>query len=86
MLDGGEGSPSHPGRLSSENESVVPIEQEAGWSPETVWTVWRGYKTLVPAEIQTPTVQPVFKSLYQLRYPGSLETKWKIRTIREKER
>lgn len=58
VLVGGKGSTSHPGSLSPGKEPGVPIEQEAGWSPEIVGTVSRRYKSLVPTEIQTPTVQP----------------------------
>ena len=32
----------------------VPIEQEAGWVPETVWTFWRREKYLAPVR----SVQP----------------------------
>jgi len=31
----------------------VLIESEAGWAPESVWTIWRREKRLVPAGIQT---------------------------------
>jgi hypothetical protein len=38
-LDGGEWSASRPGRaLPPRKEPPVPIEQEAGWAPEPVWT------------------------------------------------
>jgi hypothetical protein len=38
-LDGGEWSASHPGRtLPPGKGPPVPIVQEAGWVPESVWT------------------------------------------------
>ena len=44
----------------------VPILQEAGWVPGTVWT---GAENLVPTGIRSRTVQPVAQSLYRLSYP-----------------
>ena len=32
----------------------VPIEEEAGWSPAPVWSVWRTEKSLIHAGIRTP--------------------------------
>jgi hypothetical protein len=29
----------------------VPIEKEAGWDPEPIWTLWRKFKILYPVEI-----------------------------------
>jgi hypothetical protein len=37
----------------------APIGQEAGWSPEPVWMMYRREKPLAPAGIQTQTIQPV---------------------------
>jgi hypothetical protein len=38
-LDGGEWLASRPGRaLPTEKGPLVPIVQEAGWTPELVWT------------------------------------------------
>jgi len=30
-----------PAALFSVNEPSVPVEQEAGWAPQPVWTLWR---------------------------------------------
>jgi hypothetical protein len=39
VLDGGEWPASRPGcALAPGKEPPVPIKQEAGWAPETVWT------------------------------------------------
>jgi hypothetical protein len=52
-LDGGEWSASRPGRaLAPEKGSPVPIGQEAGWAPETVWTQKLDDKSLASAEIE----------------------------------
>jgi hypothetical protein len=34
-----------PVALPLRKEPPVPIEQEAGWAPEAVWTTWRGEKS-----------------------------------------
>jgi hypothetical protein len=53
-LDGGEWSASRPGRaLAPGKGPPVPIVQEAGWSPEPVWTQTRG-KILSPL----PRIEP----------------------------
>jgi hypothetical protein len=39
-------------------ESLIPIGQEAGWTPELVWTLWRREKTCTVG-IQTPAIQPI---------------------------
>jgi hypothetical protein len=31
----------YPAALLPGKESPVPIEKEAGWAPEVVWTLWR---------------------------------------------
>jgi hypothetical protein len=31
------------------------IEQEAGWAPESVWTLWSKQKSLAPAGNRTPS-------------------------------
>jgi hypothetical protein len=41
VLVGGEWSASRPGRFTPEKEPSVPIVQEVGWTPETLWTTWR---------------------------------------------
>jgi len=37
----GSGQPHVPAALPHEEEIPVPIEQEAVWAPELVWTFWR---------------------------------------------
>jgi len=43
----GQPRPSAP--LTSKNELPVPTEYEAGWAPQTVWTLWSVEKSLGPA-------------------------------------
>jgi hypothetical protein len=40
-LAGGEWSASRPDRFTPGKEPSVPIGQETGLVPETVWTTWR---------------------------------------------
>jgi hypothetical protein len=57
-LDGGEWSASRPGRaLPPGKGSPVPIVQEAGWSPEPVWTQRLEEKSFAPAGDRTPIVR-----------------------------
>jgi hypothetical protein len=35
-----------PADLSLEKESLVPIEQEARWAPDSVWMLWRRGKEI----------------------------------------
>jgi hypothetical protein len=54
-LDGGEWSASRPGRtLPPGKGPPVPIVQEAGWSPEPVWTQRIEEKSFAPAGDRTP--------------------------------
>jgi len=46
-------SASRSASLPPKKDSLAPIEWEAGWFPETVWTFWRGDKFLFPAGIRT---------------------------------
>jgi len=39
------------GRFTSEKEPEVPIQQEAGWSPEPFGTLWGRGKSLAPSGI-----------------------------------
>ena len=43
----------------------VPIVQEAGWAPESVWT---GAENLAPSGIRSPVRPARSQSLYRLRY------------------
>jgi hypothetical protein len=40
-LVGDEWSPSRPGRFTPGVKDTVPLEYEARWAPEPVWTIWR---------------------------------------------
>jgi hypothetical protein len=71
-LDGGEWSASRPGRALPPGKGLlVPILQEAGWSPEPVWTQRIEEKSFAPAGDRTPIAQSVVKTLYCLHYPSS---------------
>jgi hypothetical protein len=64
-LEGGEWSASRPGRaLPSRKGLPVPIGQDSGWAPESVWTqsLCRG------SNLDRPVVQ----SVVRLSYPVSL--------------
>jgi hypothetical protein len=39
--------------LPLSKESLVPIEWETQWAPETVWTLWKREKSLAPASSQS---------------------------------
>jgi hypothetical protein len=60
-LDGGEWSASLPCRFTPGNDIPVPIEWEAGWVPEPVWTMWRtGRSSPLPGiELQPSSPRPV---------------------------
>jgi len=47
----------------SQREPPVPIGNEAGWAPESVWTRWRREEIPAPGGNGTPVVQPVVQSL-----------------------
>jgi hypothetical protein len=47
----------------------LPIVQEAGWVPESVWT---GAEYLAPTGIGSPYRPVCNESLYRLGYPGPL--------------
>ena len=55
-----------PGRFTSGN-NPVPVVEEAGWTPEPVWT---GAESLAPTEIRSPNRTARTESLYRLSYPG----------------
>jgi hypothetical protein len=57
-------------RLPPGKEPPVPIECEAGWATEPVWTLWRRGKYLAPVDNRTPADHPVAPLLYLLSYPG----------------
>jgi len=41
------------------NDPTVPIGSDGGWAPESVWTQWRGEKSLLLPGIKITVVQPV---------------------------
>ena len=56
-LEGGEGSASRTGRFLPPGKDPVPIVQEAGWAPGSVWT---GAENIPPPLAFDPrTVNPV---------------------------
>ena len=59
-LEGGERSAAHSVRTLPPGKDPLPILQEAGWAPGSVWT---DEGNLVPTSIRFRTVQPVV-SLY----------------------
>ena len=60
-----EGSASRPGRSFTPDKDVLPIVQEAGWSPGPVWTVT---VNLTPTGIRSPDRPTRSQSLYRLSY------------------
>jgi len=59
----------HPGHFTPPRKDPVPILQEAGWAPGTVWT---GAENLAPTGIRSPDRPVRTESLYRLSYPGPL--------------
>jgi hypothetical protein len=51
----------------------VPIEQEAGWAPEPIWTLWRWEKSF-PCLEWKPGRPARSLSLYRLSYPDSSDS------------
>ena len=64
-LDGVDGQHHAPAALSPVDP--VPIVQEAGWTPEPVWT---GAENLAHTGIRSPDRPARSESLYRLSYPG----------------
>ena len=67
-LDGGGWSASRPGRFTA-GKDPVPLVQEAGWAPGSVWT---GAENLVPTGTRSPHCPARSESQYRLSYPGPL--------------
>lgn len=60
-------------------ESLVPIQQEAGWAPEPVWILWSTEKFLAPARNWNPATQSInYTELYAIIY----QWKWSFVTLR----
>jgi hypothetical protein len=66
MVVGGQ---HHAPAAFTPGKEPVPIVQEAGWASEPVWI---GAENLVPAGVRSPDLPARSKSLYWLRYLGSL--------------
>ena len=56
-----------PQLLFTPRKDLVPIVQEAGWAPGTVWT---GAENLAPFRIRSPDRPACSQSLYRLCYPA----------------
>jgi hypothetical protein len=70
-LDGGDWSASRPGRTLAGGK--VPPVQEAGWTPEPVWTQKleeKSFRLCRGSKLDRLVVQPV-DTLYSMTYPGS---------------
>jgi hypothetical protein len=50
-----------PAALYPGERTPVPIEQEAGWAPETVWTQRLEEKSSASVGDRTPVAQSVFR-------------------------
>jgi hypothetical protein len=70
-LDEGEWSASHTGSFTRGKEPPVPVVYEAGWAPESVWTLWSGEISL--AENRTPAFQPVAHRFTDWAIPAHME-------------
>jgi hypothetical protein len=53
----GEWQASYTGHFTAKEKLTLPIGQEAGWAPETVWALWSREKFLDSAGNRTPVVQ-----------------------------
>jgi len=53
--------------LYSRERDPVPIAQDAGWAPGSVWT---GAENLAPTGKRSPDHPTRSESLYRLSYPG----------------
>ena len=59
--------------LYPQETDTVPIIQEAGWAP---WTVWTGEENGAPTGIRSPDRPARGEYLYQLSYPGRRESRY----------
>jgi hypothetical protein len=63
----GEGSASRPGRFLPPEKEPIPLVQEAGWAPGSVWT---DAESPVPTGMRSPDRPASSQSQYRLRYPA----------------
>ena len=66
-LEGGEWSASRPSRSLPPGKDLVPIVQDVGWAPGSVWT---GAENFALTGIRLPDRPARSPSLYPLRYPA----------------
>jgi hypothetical protein len=57
------------GSFTFGERTLVPPEQEAGWTTVSVWKFWRGGILPMPG-IQSRIVHPIVWAIYWLYYPG----------------
>jgi hypothetical protein len=63
----GVGGQRHALAVFTPGKDLVPIVQEAGWSPQPVWI---GAENLARTKIQSPDLPDRSESLYRQSYPG----------------
>jgi hypothetical protein len=84
LAAGWNGLASSAGRFTSEKETEVPMQQEAGWSSEPFGTLWRRDRLLAPSGICTRSPVAVPNTLPRLlhdTYPISVSRVTKYRMI-----
>jgi hypothetical protein len=64
-----------PRPLSTPGKDPVPIVQETGWAPGSVWT---GAENLAPTRIRSPYHPASIQSLYLLIYPAQELLVWYV--------
>jgi hypothetical protein len=74
-LVGCEWSASRPGRFTHEERAPVPIEYEAGWAPEPIWTTLRIENSLPYRDSNSDpsVVQPVASRYTDYNYSMYME-------------
>ena len=65
-------------RLYPRERHPIPIVQEAGWAPGSVWTDW---ENVAPTGIRCPDCPSRRESRYGLSYPGPLRNLRKIESL-----
>jgi hypothetical protein len=81
-LDGGEWSALCPDcPLAPRTGHALPIVQEAGWTPEPIWTQRLEEKSFHGCRGSNPDRPVRSQTLYWLSYPGSLRSNTYIKTI-----